>query len=263
MQTKQIESANRFRTGSLWQYSLSFLADIASVQEHYHYCYKVVVTLDNTFDCIIDGKARVGLRGFVVNKTVPHACFAVDSHVLVSLIEPNSMLAWKLRDLLDGKSWIDLGTVFTTEQLTNILPPNYNGMTNADLIPYVNKFFDSLMISYNPMETDIDKRVKAALRYVEDNLSGNIELESVADKMNLSLNRARHLFVEEMGIPFTQYVLWQRIRKTMSAAIIEESRLTEACLRFGFVDQPHFNKIFKRIFGLPPQSIIKYCRVLL
>ncbi|WP_221394637.1 helix-turn-helix transcriptional regulator [Dyadobacter sp. NIV53] len=90
-----------------------------------------------------------------------------------------------------------------------------------------------------------------------------MELEDLSNYINLSPERIRHLFVEQMHIPFTQYVLWKRIRKTIQLVIREESTINEACHRFGFTDQPHFNRSFKRIFGLTPLVVIRNCRVLL
>jgi len=250
--------------GALWHYSISFIADTASVAEHYHHCYKIVVSLDNSFECMIDGQAFFGLKGFIINQSIPHSCFAPDANVLVNFIESDSLLGWQLRDLLAGKAYLNIDSVLSTEQYSQVLPPNYTELSNETLIPYVNTFLDSLLLNARPASDIVtDERIVVILQYIEQHLSETIDLEHLAGLINLSSERTRHLFVQEMGIPFTQYIMWQRIRKTMVVAITEESKLIEACLRFGFTDQPHFNRTFKRIFGMTPGGIIRYCRVLM
>jgi len=249
---------------ALWSQSLSFIADKANVIEHYHYCYKVVVSLDNSFDCIIDGEAYFKIKGFIINQSIMHSCFAPDAAVLVNFVEIDSILGSNLKALLDGKAWVDLAEIFDKDQFNQVLPANYKELSNQQLIPHVDTFLQSLQYAADTTGPKVmDERIQMVVDLVEQNIQDEIEIEAFAKKIQLSLGRTRHLFMEEMGVSFSQYVIWQRIRKTMAVAIIEESKLTEACLRFGFNDQPHFNKTFKRIFGIAPFGVIRYCRVLL
>ncbi len=249
---------------ALWNYCLSFIADMASVVEHYHHCYKVVISLDNEFECLIDGQAFFGLRGFIVNQAIPHSCYAPSANVLVNFIEANSFWGLQLKELLADKTFVMIDSVLAPEQYSQVLPANYEELPNDILIPYVKAFLDSIFpISLPTNKIITDERIEITLQYIDQNLHEPLDLEDIANLLFLSTDRTRHLFVEHMGIPFSQYILWKRIRNTMAVAIIEEGKLTEACLRFGFTDQPHFNRTFKRIFGLPPSIIIRHSRVLL
>lgn len=250
---------------SSWEYSISFIADMGSVIEHNHHCYKVVISLNNDFECLIDGQVLVGLRGFVVNQTVPHSCYAPNASVLVNFVEADSLLGWKLRDLLADRSYLPIESVLAPEQFNQVLPTNYRELGNEVLIPYVNAFLNSLspIVQQSSGLQPVDERIRLALCLIDQNLQERLELRDVASHINLSVDHARHLFVQQLGIPFSQYVRWKRIRKTMAVAVTEERKLTNACLRFGFTDQPHFNRTFKRIFGVTPSTIIRHCRVLL
>jgi len=55
---------------------ISFLARHSEVDVHYHQCFQIVVSLRNTFNSVIDGKAYQGLNGFFVNQYVTHSCQA-------------------------------------------------------------------------------------------------------------------------------------------------------------------------------------------
>lgn len=248
----------------LWDYSISFITDQPGLRDHYHHCYKVVISLDKSFKFSIDGQTFSGVRGYITNQDVPHSYSAPDLNILVSLIEVNSVWGLKLRTLLGDKSWVNMNTILKPAQYARVLPVNYKELSNAVLIPYVNNFLDSFFSMMPPSHTiHTDDRMQRVLQFIDKNLHNSLELEDLQPHINLSTERIRHLFVQQMHISFSQYVLWKRIRKTMQMAIAGESKLTEACYRFGFSDQAHFNKAFKRIFGVTPFGIIRYCRVLL
>jgi len=251
---------------SLWDYSISLIADLkdASMSEHAHHSYKVVVTLDNDLGGIIDGHTISNVRGFIVNKTVPHTFFGPDARVLVNFIEPDSLWGWQLRSLLKDKPWMNIDSVLAPEQYENVFPENYKCLSNDELIPYVNNFLNSIFpLVSQPNKTITDDRIKLALLYVEENLHKPLDLEDIASQISLSPDRVRHLFVKEMNIPFSQYVIWKRIKKIISTAIHEDKKLNETCIQYGFWDQPHFVKTFKRFFGLTPSFFFNNCRVLL
>jgi len=170
----------------------------------------------------------------------------------------------KLNGLLGDKSWLNMNMILHAKQYSNVLPDNYKELSNIKLIPYVNGFLESFFSMIPPSNRiNIDDRIQRILKFIDVNLHRPLELEDLSKHINLSPERIRHLFVQQMHITFSQYVLWKRIRKTMEVVIKEESRIIEACHRFGFTDQSHFNRSFKRIFGLTPFGIIRNSRVLL
>jgi len=249
---------------SLPHYNLSFITGIDSMAVHYHHCYKVVVALDNVFDCNIDGQTLLRIRGIIINLTTTHSYVGADTNTLISFIEADSLLGRQFKIILDGKAYVNLENVVPSESIIAVLPANYTELGNDVLVPYIDSFLNSLL-STASQETNLimDERVQIALQYIEENIHKTLELKDIANQINLSPERLRRLFVQEVGTLFSQYVIWMRIRKTIKVAMIEENKFNEACLRFGFTDQPHFNKTFKRIFGLTPVGIIRYCRVVL
>jgi len=99
-----------------------------------------------------------------------------------------------------------------------------------------------------------DVRVQKMMDHIAARLDGAITLNSAAKAAGLSPSRARHLFVEQTGLPFRSYLLWLRITKAvgiMSAG----SSLTEAAHEAGFADSAHFSRTFRRMFGIPAASL--------
>jgi len=249
---------------NLWDYTISFISRIDRIMEHYHHCYKVTITLDNTFDCEIDGQQFSGIRGFIVNQSVTHACFAPGANVLVNFIEADSFWGWQIKSLLGDRPFLNINEVMEEDAIGTVLPANYNELSDELLVPYVNDFLNSLFVAEPSINCNVvDERIGQALKYIDENLNLHIELEDIGSILELSPGRLRHLFAEQMGIPFSQYILWKRMRNTLRAAILDEDTLTQACHRFGFADQPHFNRSFRRFFGMKPRLLINYSRILL
>ena len=245
-------------------YSISYIVNTNSVVDHYHPCYKIVISLDQNFECMIDGQILFDLHGIIINQTILHSFSAQKANVLIILVKTDSLYGQLIYEQLQGKAWLDISLIQTFSQLNKVIPSEYKELSNKTLISQIRLFLNSLLLP-NHIKTDffVDNRIGLALHFINENLHVPLELSNVAAAINLSPGRTRHLFALQMGIPFSQYILWSRIFKVMATAINEDCKLSEVCTRFGFGDQSHFNHAYKRIFGLTPKSMIRSGRVLI
>lgn len=99
-----------------------------------------------------------------------------------------------------------------------------------------------------------DTRVRAIIDYASSHLDRPVTLSAVARHAGLSESRARHLFVEQTGLPFRTYMLWLRITKAVGLFSAGNS-LTEAAHEAGFADSAHFSRTFRRMFGIAAASL--------
>jgi AraC family transcriptional regulator len=102
--------------------------------------------------------------------------------------------------------------------------------------------------------TLLDPRVRRIIDYAAAHLDGPIALPSAAKVAGLSPSRARHLFVEQTGLPFRTYLLWLRIMKAVGQ-FSQGVSLTEAAHQAGFADSAHFSRTFRRMFGISAASL--------
>jgi AraC family transcriptional regulator len=103
-----------------------------------------------------------------------------------------------------------------------------------------------------PPHVTTDPRVLGAIELIRARLRGRVTLTDVARDLNLSPSRLRHLFVEEVGLPFRTYVLWQRLHRVIQG--IGTENLTHAAFAAGFADAAHMTRTFRRMIGVAPSS---------
>lgn len=224
---------------------ISFLARHSVVDVHYHQCFQVVVSLRHPFDSVIDGRPYQGLNGFFVNQYIPHACQAQDTEALVYFIDAESYQGWQLKALLDGRPFVPIEAMpevidgdmvrFAEDLLTQLLPGGSSGRS-------------------------VDDRIAEALVYIDDHLDDPITLEEVAGRIFLSAERFRHLFAGETGVPFSQYVLWKRIKQVIFQVLQNGLPMSTASIQNGFTDQAHFTRLFRRTFGVSAKQLLKNSR---
>jgi AraC family transcriptional regulator len=94
-----------------------------------------------------------------------------------------------------------------------------------------------------------DPRIRKIMSFASARLDDAITLSATAKSAGLSPGRARHLFVEQTGLPFRKYLLWLRLTRALSL-FARGASLTGAAHDAGFSDSAHFSRTFLRMFGI-------------
>jgi AraC-like DNA-binding protein len=174
------------------------------------------------------------------------------THVFL-MLDPDHELAVSLarggeRDRAPGAallSWLDETFASTASQ-----PPPQLGQNIPELLP---EPAPSRGGSPTPA---VDPRVAIAAEYVRRNISGKISLGELSRTVHLSPSRFAHLFSEQIGMPVRKYVLWQRMKRAIAAALSGDD-LSRAAREGGFADAAHFSRTVSAMFGVPPSAIIR------
>ncbi|MEV4574072.1 AraC family transcriptional regulator [Nonomuraea jabiensis] len=111
----------------------------------------------------------------------------------------------------------------------------------------------ALTLLTSPPATDPNPSLRRAVELVDQGTAGPLRLADVAAQVGLSPSRLRHLFRERLGLPFTAYVRWARLRAAMETVQAGGS-LTEAAHLAGFTDSSHLTRVTHAMFGLPPSA---------
>jgi AraC family transcriptional regulator of arabinose operon len=93
-------------------------------------------------------------------------------------------------------------------------------------------------------------RVKKAMALIQRDLCDELSLNQVAQEVNLSPSRLRHLFKAEIGLTPVQYVKSLRMELAKELAATTFLSVKELVSHLGVTDQSHFLRDFKRAFGV-------------
>jgi AraC-like DNA-binding protein len=100
----------------------------------------------------------------------------------------------------------------------------------------------------------LDPRIAKVIAWMAPRLHEAVSLRDAAAFLGLSPGRARHLFVEQTGLPFRTYLLWLRLVRAVEIYVGSAS-LTEAAHAAGFADSAHLSRTFRRMFGISAASL--------
>jgi AraC-like DNA-binding protein len=102
-------------------------------------------------------------------------------------------------------------------------------------------------------------RLENIILYIEEHLSENITLETLADKFYVSTYTISHLFKDSLGISVHQYILKQRLEGCRSA-LLRQKDVGRIYEDYGFHDYSVFYRAFKKEYGLSPKEYQKVYR---
>lgn len=93
-------------------------------------------------------------------------------------------------------------------------------------------------------------QISEAISYIDNNFSSNdINLEKVAERVNLSANYLSRLFKEQTGKSFIEYMTEKRLEKARELCITTNLKVYEIAEKVGYSDWRYFTKVYKKHFG--------------
>ena len=222
-------------------------------ENHQHHALQIVVSLDKAPDShhfLVENKP-VASSGIIIAPNIPHQIQG--NRCLVLLIETESHLAESISNTyFQSASYHSLSSNLRNEIVTIILENEFNWCT-------FNKVFSLLNIEIC-LERHIEPRLLELVNWFDEvELIGDWEslnLSAALEKTHLSQSRFLHLFSEQLGITWRQYILWRRLLAAIKYALAGNS-LTKSAQHACFSDSAHFSRVFKSMLGISPSQVIK------
>lgn len=252
----------RIHPHSMFDHDPEFANEILCLEVH-NTCFspsffqgiKLIVSIRGTFDCVLNGQRLRGVSGVLLNQNIDHSVSAPDASLLIYYIDSNSPLSAMLHHQLANQDWVDItGRI----NALSVAPPcsacSPEG-PNQDASEFATYVLTTLFPGLENREMIQDRALKL-IRFVNEHVHQPLSLTDVADLLSLSVERARHVFEEQMAMPFTQYVLWMRLRSVIQKSLQQQQPLSRTALEYGFTDQSHFSRMFKRTFGTQPRHLL-------
>lgn len=115
---------------------------------------------------------------------------------------------------------------------------------------------DTLMAeSHSPRA--VHRGIARALAYASEHFTEFIALSEVAREASLSKFHFCRLFHREMGLSFREYLQALRVRRARALLADPDLSVTEVAYAAGFNDLSNFDKVFRKIVGVPPSAYRK------
>jgi len=224
------------------------------VPAHAHHAIQIVIALDGcTAVCGSDGEWRE-TRGIVVRPDAEHSFDCNGAFGVMVFVDPESSEgAWLSTSLRQ-----DI-TVVPDTRLDSIVPELRSFAEqpdeSADIAALVRRCIHALRPGLAPTRR-LDSRVTTVLDAIRASDELRMSLDQAAVKACLSSTRFAHLFKDQVGLPFSRYMLWRKLTRAM-VAIASEDTIAAAAYAADFADAAHLTRTFYQMFGMAPSALMR------
>lgn len=130
---------------------------------------------------------------------------------------------------------------------------------SSNSIEELNNNFNEIIISYSKLNSNINYLphnpiIKQAIAYINNNIGGDLSLNTVANKIHISKNYLSFLFTKFVGSSFSDYVNKKRVEKSKSLLVEENSSVLDIAIQCGFSSQSYFCSVFKKHENMTPKQ---------
>lgn len=210
-------------------------------EPHAHFSIEVAFALSGSLHISTVNHEYPDIQAAIIGSNVLHTFSCLDGECQLYFIDPTATIV---------------------EQLMKDYPIESNNLVVLDPIE-AEKFKEKsnfIACETHPLffpTKNRDERIQKCLDWIEANITEEgINITMLSEKLFLSESRLAHLFKEQMGISIHQYILWKKIGTAVNKSL-EGYSLTECAHFSGFTDSSHFNKTFKKMFGVNPFFALK------
>jgi len=224
------------------------------VPVHAHHAIQIVIALDG---CVAisgsDGEWRES-RGIIVRPDAEHSFDCNGALGVMVFVDPESSEgAWLSTSLRQ-----DI-TIVPDTRLDSIVPDLRTFAEqpddSADVGTLIRRCIQGLRQGLAPTRR-LDSRVTTVLDVIRASDDLRMSLDQAADKACLSATRFAHLFREQVGLPFSRYILWRKLTRAM-VAVASEGTIAAAAHAADFADAAHLTRTFYQMVGMAPSVLMR------
>ena len=99
------------------------------------------------------------------------------------------------------------------------------------------------------------KIIEDALRYIEENLSGELTVDRIAEKVNISPFYFQKGFSMLCGYSVGEYIRMRRLSVAGSELVTSDNKVIDLALKYGSDSPDSFTKAFTRFHGSTPTDV--------
>jgi AraC-like DNA-binding protein len=224
------------------------------IPAHSHHAIQIVIGLDGS--TAIRGNAGDWRRsrGIIVRPDAVHSFNASGSLGAMLFVDPESTEgAWLLAGLRQDITLVsDARLASPASELRAFINRPIEGADPATLIRHCVQ----TLTQGPPPTRRLDERVTRVLSRIRSSDDLRIPVGQAAGLACLSPSRFAHLFKQQMGLPFSRYLLWQKLARAM-IAVGSGRTIADAAHAADFADAAHLTRTFHQMVGIAPSAFMR------
>jgi len=224
------------------------------VPSHAHHAIQIVVALDGRVAlCGRDGE-WLESGGAVVRSDAEHSFDCNGAHGVMLFVDPESSEgAWLSATL--RRDIIPIAEARLAAIREGLLPLVDRPEEVDDVAHLVRRAVHGLRPGAVPVRR-LDPRVTKVLAAIRASDDLRISLDQAAGMAFLSPTRFAHLFKDQVGLPFSRYMLWRKLTRAM-VAIASARTIADAAHAADFADAAHLTRTFYQMVGMAPSVLMQ------
>lgn len=258
-------------------YEREYAGDLSNLFEgiHTHDCHEIFLLLGGDMDYFVEGTIfpMISEDFVIIGADTPHGkktikcpqflCFVMSLHHDF-FVENNCEEYEKvflLRHSTEHKISADvsrssgfLGAYHRLKDYTQNFTDTASSVTTAIIIEMLYILNTKIKFSQSYITNSYVQRI---FDYVNENYSGKITLENIAEELFISKYHICKLFKKYAGYTVYQYITHKRLERTKQL-INSGQNITSACIEAGFSDYSSFYKAYVKEYKSTPKTMNKY-----
>ena len=239
----------------LWEGGFLLIARADGVvPAHAHHAIQIVVALDGMVAiCGEDNRWRRG-PGIIVQPDVVHSFDCNGAMGAMLFVDPESNEGAWLRRALEQEIAVvpDARLASSVSELRTFIEQPIDSMEVGDLIRHC----VHALSPGAPPARRLDQRITKVLDAIRARDNLRMPLDVAAQLAFLSPSRFAHLFKDQVGLPYSRYMLWRKLTRAM-VAIASERTIAAAAHAADFADAAHLTRTFYQMVGMAPSVLMR------
>lgn len=224
------------------------------VPAHAHHAIQIVIALDGCVAICGRGDGWRESRGIVVRPDAEHSFDCNGALGVMVFVDPEtSEGAWLASSLRQ-----DITTV--ADARLDAIVPALRAFAERpedadDISTLIRDSVHGLRPGLTPARR-VDSRVTTVIESIRGSDELRMSLDDAAGLACLSPTRFAHLFKDQVGLPFSRYMLWRKLTRAM-VAVASERTLAAAAHAADFADAAHLTRTFYQMVGMAPSALMR------
>ena len=192
--------------------------------------------------CTADDKTLMHLA-YERRESVSHVCHAGLIDTAVPILKGNTPVGF----ILIGRIVTEKMNIVDAEGMTHITEAQLSSMKNLL----------SRIVFENAIEIEYDELISRARDLIHKELSGELSIESLSERLYVSKNKLYKSFHSYYGLTVGEYIL--RARMTRAEELLRESEMPIFLVSesVGIQNYTYFSRLFKKRYGISPLAYRK------